>query len=126
MSALDLIDAAHARIPGMACEAGCSDCCGPVAMSAAEWERIKASGANVTPKDLTCPMLDRATHRCTVYAIRPTICRLMGVARGLPCLKVPCLVPMSDADAFALLGLVDRLGAPPPPGASPRPDDKEK
>jgi Fe-S-cluster containining protein len=75
----------YAELPTIDCQRQCFDSCGPIWMSRVEWQRIvKRVGRE--PRggpDLVCPMLrDRA---CTVYSIRPLICRLWGVCEGLEC-----------------------------------------
>ena len=81
-------------IPSIRCLEGCSDCCGPVDMSALEWRRIiqrtgrtnlKAEMMKATMKALDgnpvdCPLLDTASNKCSVYDIRPTICRAFGAS----------------------------------------------
>ena len=88
------IDELLSALPTFRCKEGCFDCCGPVIISRLEYMRcIQASGR--TAKDIkrqmqnnlkqgvyTCPLLDAETKRCSVYAVRPAICRLFGVVRG--------------------------------------------
>lgn len=73
------LEALYAELPSMECRGLCSESCGPVMMSRLEWQAIcrrigREPRATAT---LTCPMLSE--HRCTVYDIRPTICRLWGL-----------------------------------------------
>jgi Fe-S-cluster containining protein len=97
---LTALEAIYAGLPSANCQGKCQESCGPVPMSEAEWGRIaarlgaKAPAATLfTPgavmpeigADLTCPLLDRDTGRCTVYALRPLLCRLWGTAQGMPC-----------------------------------------
>lgn len=70
----------------------CGQCCGLIPAYADEVAEIRkyivahpgiidevsASGSN-------CPFRDSAKSRCRIYPVRPLICRLMGVAKGLPC-----------------------------------------
>jgi len=78
------IDQAYARIPDIRCQGLCAESCGPIAMSRVEWERIcERLGYAPKGQSLSCPML--ADARCTVYDIRPAICRLWGVADEMPC-----------------------------------------
>ena len=52
----------------------------------AEWERLAAAGGpREAGADLVCPYLERETGLCEVYAARPLICRLWGVAATLRC-----------------------------------------
>ena len=66
----------YERIPSFGCIPGCTDCCGPVPFSEAEWARL-------TPEEQAKPLV---THRCqfvgptgcTIYDRRPLLCRLFG------------------------------------------------
>ena len=108
------IAAAHAGIPSFDCKSGCSECCGPVIMSCLEWERI-CERLGCEPKGdwttLNCPMLKDG--RCSVYDIRPTICRLFGVVKGKLLCPHGCRSErlLTDAEAQMLIGKVERLGA---------------
>lgn len=82
--ALELI---YSRLPKLECRGKCQAYCGVIAMSKPEWERIVAR-VGCEPKgdaSLVCPLLDRATGRCTVYDLRPLICRVWGLVRDLAC-----------------------------------------
>lgn len=87
------LDQIYAEIPAIPnCDGSCAEACGPIAMFKAEWERVKRS-AGRTPKlrpgALTCPMLS-PTGRCTVYTVRPYICRLWGTTPALRCPRREC------------------------------------
>jgi hypothetical protein len=84
---LKAIDAVHAALPTLACKGFCHESCGPILMTRPEWERIIARLGHEPRGDasLVCPMLDRATRRCRVYDIRPTICFLWGMVRSMAC-----------------------------------------
>lgn len=73
-------------IPG--CDGRCAVACGPIAMYEGEWARIVRSRGATTPRlapgSITCPLLS-ATGRCTVYSVRPFICRVWGTVRTLRC-----------------------------------------
>lgn len=78
------IDKIYAELPSIACQGKCYDSCGPIAMSRVEWQRIiKRKGYEPRATSLTCPLL--VSNRCSVYQIRPLICRLWGVAEGMEC-----------------------------------------
>lgn len=52
-----------------------------------EWDRVKRSAGRTPrprPGSLDCPLLS-ATGRCTVYTVRPFICRLWGTTPTLAC-----------------------------------------
>ncbi|ENO89555.1 YkgJ family cysteine cluster protein [Thauera linaloolentis] len=117
---VDAIRAAHSDWP---CGKGCDDCCRRLAgvprLTAGEWallrsglealdasrlreirQRIAALG-DAPAAPLTCPMLDRESGACPVYAQRPVACRTYGfyVQRdlGLYC---------SDIEASAARGVL--------------------
>ena len=83
------LDTAYATIPSSNCKGLCQECCGPVGMTRLEWDRIIARvGKTPSPtpeqaKRLECPLL--ADGKCTVYDIRPLVCRLWGVEPSMPC-----------------------------------------
>lgn len=79
------LDALYADLPTLDCQGKCAESCGPIAMSRVEWERIveRVGYEPQAREDLTCPLLDG--ERCTVYDIRPTICRLWGMVESMPC-----------------------------------------
>lgn len=85
-------------VPRIACTGACWQSCGPIPMSPAEVLAVRAAALVpfemvpsgelghpvMTIDDLRCPQLD-AMRRCSVYAARPLICRLYGVAAGMRC-----------------------------------------
>ena len=79
------IDGEYSLLPRLECQGKCQAACGPILMSRLEWVRI-VEQVGFAPKavTLTCPMLGR-DGQCTVYSIRPMICRLWGLVEGLPC-----------------------------------------
>jgi Fe-S-cluster containining protein len=80
------LEALYAALPKIECKKKCHEACGPIAMSRAEWRRIRESGTPLTKTpDLVCSALDRQTNLCTIYAIRPMICRLWGLVLKLAC-----------------------------------------
>jgi hypothetical protein len=75
------IEVLYASLPNISCKGLCSDCCGPIFVNAFEWERMgrpKWSGGS-----LSCPLLEE--KRCSVYDLRPLICRLWGIVPEMPC-----------------------------------------
>lgn len=79
------MDALYRRLPFLKCKGLCSESCGPVFMSAIEWQRI-IERLGYEPKGdetLRCPMLKG--NSCIVYDIRPMICRLWGMAKPMRC-----------------------------------------
>lgn len=101
------VQAIRADRPDWQCAKGCGACCRQLAdvprLSAAEWdllrdglmalsaERVRAVVGDVAAlarqrsRPLTCPLLDRHSDACMVYAYRPVACRSYGfyVQRGL-------------------------------------------
>lgn len=79
----------YASLPTIACQRLCADSCGPTGMGGIEQKRIVAVRGgrpigNVKPPSVICPLLD-SEDNCTVYKVRPLLCRLWGVTENLPC-----------------------------------------
>ena len=73
-------------IPTFDCKDGCSDCCKAILVGKREWAAIvKRVGRPLYIKQdvITCPLLKDG--RCSVYDIRPTVCRLFGAVEDLRC-----------------------------------------
>ena len=105
------IDALYAALPAIECKRLCQEACGPIAMSMLERRRIEEhfDGALAVNGEPTCPLLKDG--RCTVYPIRPAICRLFGLVRAMQC-PFGCIPErwISDDEAGSLLREVERLG----------------
>ena len=70
--ALIQIQRQYERIPSFVCIEGCTDCCGPVPMTAAEATQIE-----IKPYDgLRCQYATKSG--CSIYEHRPLLCRLFG------------------------------------------------
>ncbi len=73
----------------MQCDDGCGECCGIVPVTHTEFNRIEryAKENGIVPQKHedygTCPMYQNG--KCTVYPVRPLICRVFGHAEDLPC-----------------------------------------
>lgn len=98
-TAIERIEAIYARLPTIECQGLCWNSCGPIDMSPVERERIEAAGVEIPPytsergaawaanivaigdERFDCPALT-PMKRCSVYEIRPFICRAWGVGRG--------------------------------------------
>jgi Fe-S-cluster containining protein len=100
----DEIDARVRRIrenhPDWLCAKGCDTCCRRLAemprLTAAEWDLLRPALAALAPEQLAairrnltdlasqptrlvvCPLLERSTGACPVYAARPVACRSYG------------------------------------------------
>jgi hypothetical protein len=106
------------RIPAMHCKGLCAESCGPIEASTEERALLVERGVNLPSVgqamtaffmdgDYTCPALK--DERCSVYDVRPTICRLWGAVEGMPC-PHGCLPDggrLPDAIGTALLASLD-------------------
>jgi len=64
-------------------------------------------------EDQICPLLDRQTHRCTVYDIRPAICKVFGASLHKRLVCPHGCAPPAPLSAKATDDLIDeskRLG----------------
>jgi Predicted Fe-S-cluster oxidoreductase len=76
---------------------GCGQCCGPVVATKGEIATIKRfvkhhiSKATInrlksqSPNSSNCPYHDEHEKKCTIYPVRPEICRMFGLVKGLNC-----------------------------------------
>lgn len=115
----DSLEAIYAAVPSLRCQGKCQDACGPVAMSKAEeavfdtaGKEVPDFGSMLTTGHLECPHLS-PVGRCTVYEIRPLICRLYGAAELLTC-RWGCVPErlLTHAEGRSLIRRADAL--PPP------------
>ena len=98
----------------------CGGCCGPVHVSDEEINAIKAYTRAFFSKAYTkklremdrgvfeCQFRDTEKKICAIYPVRPLICRLFGVAKGLEC-------PQGNSahiDGFEVLGNTPRRPMP--------------
>ncbi len=119
------IDDILSTIPAFKCKEGCADCCGPIQLSRLEYHRcVKASGRtaqdvrqhmerNLRQQTYQCPLLNKKTNQCSVYEVRPAICRIFGTTKDLPCPHgyAPDAAHMlSEEKAREILSLVNELG----------------
>lgn len=85
------LQAVYDKIPKIECKKKCSAACGPIALTKLELKRLGPKPTFLPLVALgrfiewTCPYLDVNEKLCSVYAKRPLICRLFGVADGLLC-----------------------------------------
>jgi Fe-S-cluster containining protein len=94
-----VIDAAlqelYNRVPTVACKGLCDFACTAIDASGRERQRIRAAGvelppiaemkhANATIDDYRCPALTEQ-GRCSVYELRPMVCRTWGTNTAQPC-----------------------------------------
>lgn len=109
------IDAIYAKLPALQCRGLCSDSCGPIEMSVRERQRIEgAAGKPVTcGPGASCSMLTE-DRRCSVYAIRPGICRVWGSVRSMRC-HYGCRPErwLSEDEAVRIIAELDVAGGDP-------------
>lgn len=87
--AIEALEELYARVPKLQCKQKCQSCCEPFRIGRAEWERIEQRTGPLRVLDRKlCPMLDSA-GRCTVYDIRPMLCRIWYCIQGDPD-RPPC------------------------------------
>lgn len=115
MNPYDRIDKLYSLIPSIKCQGKCQESCGPILMSRMEWKRIiKRVGHEPKSEKLLdpCPMLNQESGQCTVYAIRPAICRLWGVVEKMRC-PWGCVPEryLQDPEAHMILDKVEQAGA---------------
>jgi Fe-S-cluster containining protein len=88
------LTALYDQVPDPGCRGLCQQACGPIDMHPYERARIRRAGVTIprpaeavaellATGEYTCPAL--ADGRCTVYDIRPMLCRLYGAAEDLRC-----------------------------------------
>jgi len=90
-------------------------------MSYLEWIRIKrASPLRLAEaKQTACPLLKKG--KCTVYVVRPLICRLWACVENMPCFqgcRPERYLTITEADA--LMHAVEELSQQVWPGQEPR------
>lgn len=99
------LEEVYAELPKIKCKGLCSDSCTAIDMSIREREDIKrASGTDCrVGTDGFCNKL--VDGRCSVYDLRPMICRMWGVVESMPCPHgcIPEGGLMPDDEAFPLL-----------------------
>jgi Fe-S-cluster containining protein len=79
----------YASLPTIDCQGKCYDSCGPTGMGGIEAARVVAARGgrpigHVQPAGVICPLLTK-DNRCSVYKVRPLLCRLWGIVENLPC-----------------------------------------
>ena len=108
-------------IPTFQCVEGCHDCCGPVPASRLEWKRIEQrTGMSWThymkeverrskSDALSCPLL--ADGKCSVYDIRPAVCRVFGSSLHARLICPHDRKPEQPMTAEATDALMDKISA---------------
>ncbi len=87
------VDAIYGQVGPVQCKGKCSDSCSPIGNLMTDFERDRiiarvGYGPNEFTADIgasvKCNLLTSA-GRCSVYDIRPMICRLWSVDQAIPC-----------------------------------------
>lgn len=89
------LEAVYARLPKLNCQGKCQACCGPIGLTKVEHDRMAERGrpmprlldmhdGTLFSQSMQCPQL-AGNGRCTVYAIRPMVCRLWGLVESMKC-----------------------------------------
>lgn len=114
------LDEVYARIPDVACRGLCHSQCTIVPAGPGERARMAAAGHPIPTwqdgvlasmkagRTLSCPALS-AFGSCRAHQARPAICRMFGVAEGLPC-EHGCTPErvLPEVEARALLAAADK------------------
>ncbi len=81
------LDSIYSSLPKLDCKGKCQAYCGAITLSSLELERIVSQIGPIPPMRScrTCSLLDGKTGQCTIYDIRPLICRLWGVVLEMKC-----------------------------------------
>jgi len=87
-------EALYAQVPDVNCKGLCTDSCGPIDMHPYERARIRRASVRIPSpaeaveawargEDYRCPAL--VDGACSVYSLRPMICRAWGASEAMPC-----------------------------------------
>lgn len=90
------LNAIYAKIPNIQCKGLCHETCSMIIASRIESKIAKKSlgktpfltlpkAVELTATGVISPCSALKNNRCSIYDIRPSICRLYGVAEGLLC-----------------------------------------
>lgn len=80
--AIRKLEELYVRVPTLNCQGKCQSCCEPFRIGRVEWERIQEVTGPLKVLDRAiCPMLN-AHGGCSVYPIRPMLCRLWYTVRS--------------------------------------------
>jgi len=110
------LESIYEQIPKVVCPEGCGRCCGPVFPSLAELHNVKIWCAehHVEHRDFlditqegACPYLI-SEQKCSIYSVRPFLCRLLGVSLDLSCPLGKCTAAriLNHSQSDALYGAV--------------------
>jgi hypothetical protein len=108
------LEALYARLPTVACQGKCAVACGPVPMTTFEAVRLRRADPRhrwpMVNTSARCCYLT-AADRCSVYAVRPLICRVWGIVKRMSCMH-GCTPDrwMSDAEFVEIGKAIERIG----------------
>jgi uncharacterized protein len=119
------LDAIYAELPTIACKGECAIACGAIPLSDLEARRLQLAthqkprtrpGLDALSDFATAPMRERCIYltdrdRCSVYTIRPLICRAWGLLRMLSCMH-GCVPDrwLKDQEFLRLAQRIEALG----------------
>jgi Fe-S-cluster containining protein len=108
---IDSLPRIYSEVPSIVCQRKCQQACGPILMSEVELVRISSVGTPPTPHPETLACSKLRGGECSIYSIRPLICRLWGVAAGMEC-PWGCRPErkLSRKAAYGLIDRAERLG----------------
>lgn len=116
------LDNLYSQLPNITCKGLCHDSCGVIAASELEYQRIGNAGASIGPRMSDpgfrqarsdtggwCPALG-PVRNCTIYPIRPFICRAYGLGAGLRCQHgcVPDRI-VPDVELWNIMARIEQL-----------------
>lgn len=118
------LQAIYDDLPRIDCQGACHAACGPIDMTGLERRRIaRVTGvdipkltsvfSSVRVEGYRCPALGMMGS-CTVYEVRPLVCRIWGLTKRLPCFA-GCRPQrwLSEPEAYELMARVwDVSGQP--------------
>jgi len=113
----DKLDALYRQLPTIPCQRRCGETCGPIPLTTLEADRLRRHHptrlAQATRPDGHRCIYLTPTERCSVYDVRPLICRVFGVVKRM-CCPWGCLPSswMTDHDFVKLARLVEQIGGP--------------
>lgn len=92
-----MLENIYRQIPQSTCTPNCGDCCGILFPSLAEIRAIKDWCIKHHREYIDfnmlvgsdCPYLGKKKE-CTIYLVRPFLCRILGVSSDLPCPLKKC------------------------------------
>lgn len=109
------LQALYDEIPEIECAGYCHDSCGPIQTTVRERVRMEESAGRVLTCGIgpSCSMLT-PERTCSVYSIRPLICRLWGVTRSMQC-PYGCKPArlLEDDEAMMMFVRADSIGGTP-------------